>query len=393
MFCCENCFSDIHAKNTVRKIGSIGSCSFCGAKDCFVVDLSKENRLSLAFLSFLNAHDKSSNPEATNFVNSVQKWHILNTDNYHLAKQIIIGLCCSHPSGYNANDSIFDDNAKLIISTDDFNEETDLILSCSWTNFSEIIRYERRFLLTYFNLDCFLWWLSNILCDTLPPDTTLFRGRIADSKVGFPPEKMGIPPLELSKAGRINPQGIRVLYLATTKSTVLHEIRAHCHDYVSIGEFKFKKGTRIKLINLSKIRHISPLSILSNTVDTEEVFFKRLLLNYRNLEEIAHTFSKPLRSTDRDLEYIPTQFLSEAIKIQGYDGIIFESTVDSSGLNIALFKSSLVDCVNVKVVEIRNIEYQYNDVAVPNFLELLHNVIKSWIIKHLVSLFVQKHDS
>jgi hypothetical protein len=362
MFCCENCFNDIHAKDTIKKYGTTGSCSFCGAKNCFVIDLSKENQLSLGFISFLSTHEYSDRPEATNIVNSVQKWHILNTDDYHLAKRIIIGLCCSYPSDYNAQDPIFDDNAKLIINTIDI-KDYDLFLSCTWKSFSETIRYKYRFFISQFKRDPFAWWLNNILCDELPLDSRLFRGRIAKSKNGFSADEMGLPPREFCKAGRINPQGIQVLYLATTESTVLHEIRAHCYDYVSIGEFKLKEGNRVKLINLSKIDSISPLSILSNNIDNEDLFFKRLLLNYSNLKEIANTVSKPLRSSDSDLEYIPTQFLSEVIKIEGYDGIIFKSTVDSAGLNVALFNANLVECIKVKVIEVNKIEYKYEDVV------------------------------
>ena len=52
---------------------------------------------------------------------------------------------------------------------------------------------------------------------------------------------MGSPPPGKRRSGRVNPEGISVLYLTTDEKTALNEVRATAFDYVSVGNFRLKK--------------------------------------------------------------------------------------------------------------------------------------------------------
>ncbi|NNJ81578.1 MAG: RES family NAD+ phosphorylase, partial [Flavobacteriaceae bacterium] len=69
--------------------------------------------------------------------------------------------------------------------------------------------------------------------------------------------------------------------------------------------------------------------------------------------------SLPIRKQDKEIDYIPTQYLSEFIKSIGYEGVEFQSSLYSAGHNLAVFDSSKFDCKKVDVYEIQNIEFEY----------------------------------
>ena len=168
--------------------------------------------------------------------------------------------------------------------------------------------------------------------------------------MGFQCDEMFSPPIGKRNAGRVNPEGIGVLYLSTDEKTVLNETRVTAYDYVTIGEFKSKKV--LKVVNLSEISRISPFLY--------EDDFERYALNRQVFQEMASEIAKPVRRNDSPLEYLPTQYISEFVKSQGYDGVEYESTLRKGGINIALFDESVVECISVKTIEVIDVEYVLN---------------------------------
>lgn len=62
------------------------------------------------------------------------------------------------------------------------------------------------------------------------------------------------------------------------------------------------------------------------------------------------------------LAYLPTQFITEFIKSNGYAGVAYTSTMGTEGINVAVFDESLFKCVAVHTVEINNISYAYGEI-------------------------------
>jgi hypothetical protein len=161
---------------------------------------------------------------------------------------------------------------------------------------------------------------------------------------------MGAPPKGKRTAGRVNPEGISILYLSSDKVTVINEVRANAFDYISIGKFRAKRDFTVA--NLSGVGKLSPF------VFTGEL--EKYAINRRVFQEIAVAIAKPLRRNDSPLEYLPTQYISEFIRKprkENYDGVKFASTLRKSGYNIAAFDDSLFECVEVKTVEVSEVLY------------------------------------
>ena len=158
---------------------------------------------------------------------------------------------------------------------------------------------------------------------------------------------MGPPPSGKRKSGRVNPEGIGVLYLTSDESTALREVRASAFDFVTVGKFKLRKDIRV-------VNKISP-AVLSCSIES-------LAANIKTFSDIAKEIAKPLRRNDSSLEYLPTQFITEFIKSKGYAGVAYTSTMGTGGTNIAVFDESLFDCISVHVVEINSIDYSYSEV-------------------------------
>lgn len=163
---------------------------------------------------------------------------------------------------------------------------------------------------------------------------------------------MGAPPAHLRKAGRVNPEGIGVLYLTSDEQTALSEVRAGTFDYVTIGTFQLKK--EIRVVNISELNKISPVLYSSN--------IESLSANTKIFRDIANEIAKPLRRNDSALAYLPTQFITEFIKSNGYAGVAYTSTMGTEGINVAVFDESLFKCVAVHTVEINNISYAYGEI-------------------------------
>ena len=72
----------------------------------------------------------------------------------------------------------------------------------------------------------------------------MFRARIWPDNKGLDVSEMGAPPLGRRKAGRVNPEGIGVLYLTSDEKTALSEVRASAFDFVSIGRFRLLKDIK-----------------------------------------------------------------------------------------------------------------------------------------------------
>jgi hypothetical protein len=62
-----------------------------------------------------------------------------------------------------------------------------------------------------------------------------------------------------------------------------------------------------------------------------------------NWYSIGEAFSRPVSSSDDVSDYAPTQILAEAFRQRWYDGIIYNSGLNTDGKNVALFNLSHAD--------------------------------------------------
>ncbi|QLY40728.1 RES family NAD+ phosphorylase [Hujiaoplasma nucleasis] len=163
------------------------------------------------------------------------------------------------------------------------------------------------------------------------------------------------PRKRLAREGRANPKGIPYLYLASDTETSLNEVRAWPGQEVSTCTFTSEK--ELRLVDLSKKRESGLASMVIN-IKKGKIMSKDS--NDNLLGEINQAFTTPVRNSDDSSDYVVTQIISELIKTEGYDGIVYNSYFTKSGKNIVIFDSSNMIIKNGLVFRINafNIEYE-----------------------------------
>jgi hypothetical protein len=230
----------------------------------------------------------------------------------------------------------------------------------SWTAFSEEIRKRNR----YFPKTVpDLALLAQVLSESVRRvdiDIDLFRGRIFEG-CAPPKSEMGAPPAEKATAGRANPVGIPYLYLAYSRETCLYEARATTLLRLAVGRFRPKR--QLSVLNLADIEPPDFFSLFE--VESTDAQVSRAAY-HRYLTALGDELRKPIRSSDRLTDYIPTQYLCEMAKSIGLDGVLYSSSLDPSGRNVVLFDVESCECVaEPEIVEVAAVELTWNLVASP----------------------------
>jgi hypothetical protein len=351
MNCCIKCFVDSQICEIIDSSAEVENCDFCGSKDVKIYAFSDDDRIEELLESVIDIYRVSECPDDGKSLKDalLNDWNIFAVP-ADVVQALITAIC----SGQLAkNEKIFLEPVYIPeLHDDDYLKEYGITSGHTWSQFSETIKYGNRFHSSIFNHDAFASFLS-FAVKTYPAGTIMHRARISD-KDGLPKDKLGAPPKEKRTAGRINPEGVGVLYLSSVATTAIYEVRASIYDFVTVGEFRLQQD--IKVINLAGINSISPF-IYADTNDLQPYAVNRMCL-----QEIAADIAKPLRTNDSPLEYLPTQFISEYIKSQGYNGVEYSSTMTKDGYNLAVFDESLFECVGTRVYEIAALSYQPREI-------------------------------
>ena len=157
-------------------------------------------------------------------------------------------------------------------------------------------------------------------------ESTYFRARthgITQSAV-YPQEEMGAPPSKVAGPGRLNSEGMPVLYVATTIDTAISEVRPWKGAEVSVAEMITTKT--LTLISLKPANEIF-------TIDEGEKNAENLL---DSLIIGMLYFSSPNHAADK-LAYLPTQYIAQKIRDLDIDGVLYPSALSKYGENIVLF--------------------------------------------------------
>jgi hypothetical protein len=277
-------------------------------------------------------------------------WNIFNLKADAIYR-LITKLCSIR---YREQPELFDGPVGIRQSQDrEYLEENSILKNNCWSDFVKGIKRENRFHSDFVNTDKLFTFLRCAVKQHRKGEI-LFRSRICHDEKGYQREKMGAPPNDKAKGGRVNPEGISILYLADEAETTLYEIRAGVYDYVTVGRFKLLKD--IEVINLANIDQISPFIGIDYGFDLTQY-----AMNIEHLKMIAQEISKPLRN-DNALDYLPTQYISDYIRSKGYDGIEYGSTMRKQGFNLAVFDPTLFKCTSTKVYDVKSISYDYKPI-------------------------------
>ncbi|RKY39221.1 MAG: hypothetical protein DRP72_00340 [Candidatus Omnitrophota bacterium] len=165
----------------------------------------------------------------------------------------------------------------------------------------------------------------------------------------LPCSKMGPPPRDISKGGRVNPEGISYLYLSSSKKTAISEVRPWIKEFVTVGVFELNRDQ--KIVDATKeLRGSSQKKKIAHYLEYND---------YLTWKNINYEFSKPVSTTDNKLEYLPTQYLAELFKNAGYDGVKYNSSVSRTGYNLVLFNPKVAKCTKCQLFSIKEIVYKF----------------------------------
>lgn len=197
---------------------------------------------------------------------------------------------------------------------------------------------------------------------SIPENMTWYRSRSGvrervirmvdlDFKYFFMPfcgDDISAPPPPLATAGRLNRQGVSVLYLASDPKTAIAEIRPHPGHYVSVGSFSANR--QLKIANFAH-------SIKGFSANE----FR--LKSYSLIHAFDVMMSTPV-IPEAKKSYLLTQLLAEVLRAKGFDGVQYKSSI-SEGENICVFHPNKFDYIEGSgiVSKIDNVLYSMSDVA------------------------------
>lgn len=353
-----DCFGDVELRSIIASEGRIGDCDVTGQKGVPIYDTIIDNNcidLSAYLVEILDVYTPESElpidfpKDNLEWIENVlaTDWSIFNLP-VEKIKNVVIEIC---KDTYTEEALLFKEKVGIEkLNQPDFLMRNSIMRESTWECFVKSIKNQNRFHSNHINLELLEEVFRSQNMQLFIPKGTpgFYRARINEGKV-LKKREMGPPPCKLATAGRANSQGIQCLYLAGDVITTLHEIRARDLDCVSVAEFVAKKD--LKIVDLSNVDKISPFS--SGTFE-----YEWFAINMKILKKIGNEMAKPLRRQDSDIDYLPTQYIADYVKSLGYDGICYRSTLNSEGINYAVFDHKKFYCVKVETYQISSLIYE-----------------------------------
>ncbi|KOS64642.1 RES family NAD+ phosphorylase [Lysinibacillus agricola] len=175
---------------------------------------------------------------------------------------------------------------------------------------------------------------------TISKGEKYYRARIRKNRKSFEDKDLNIPPEGITNAGRLNPKFIPYLYISNDETTVVSEVRPHLDANVVISTCEAMED--LKILDLTRM----------DNDDSKSNNFRKM---------ISLLFSTPYAPDDTELEYIPTQYITELIKNKGFDGVKYRSAMNFGGENICIFSASNFDISITKEIKITGIKYDFDE--------------------------------
>lgn len=354
MNCCIKCFKDPEIKDIISGVNKKGDCNFCESKSVYICEATNDN-LKESFERLIDIYCPISDiseefpREQSDLIKNIlcHKWNVFNLS----PEKVYLFLKALFFEKYKEDSRLFEEPVLIKGSLqEDYLNKYSILGSSKWIDFVNEIKFTNRFHTNTVNKENFKKVIEASI-KGYEAGTVFYRARIWTDGNGFSSKDMGAPPPKNALAGRANPQGISCLYLAESLDTTLHEARAGVYDFATVGKFVLKE--KIEVVDLTEIDKISPF--LMPDIDL-------LAANLEHLRKIGDEISRPLRKHDSNLDYLPTQYLSDYIKSIGYAGIKYKSTMCKAGINFAIFDENILECIEVSDYDISSLQYKYDPI-------------------------------
>lgn len=334
---CPNCFADKELKSYISSLKETGDCFVCSSKNQPLLELEE---LFDFFQELVSCYQTSENGETIN-VKIQSHWSFFGS--HEIAQKIL-------------NYVLPKLNSEITSTNVNVDYTQDIIKNFSyWEVLKEDLKWKNRFIVDIEFLKELGW---DSYFDTnfyLKPEISLFRARLhhQSGSFAFDYQDMFCPNRTFATAGRANSAGIPYLYLSDNSETVLYEVRASYLDELTLGKFQLKLlNKEVKIVDFTADISLFGSSLLEIENPINSAIKGKLLR-----KKISLDLSKPMRRYDNEIEYIPTQFICEFIKVfTGASGIKFNSSLHPIGNNYVIFDQEIMECTEVKLVRVNNIE-------------------------------------
>jgi len=355
---CHKCIGDEYVAKEIQRKSKRHQCEYCRKKKYKCINIGALSEIvDPVFRKHYHPNDPLYPWEAIG--GNDPEWIImemLKTEDAiskdivtYLSKKELKSVCCGGEKAYY-------DMTQSYLETPIKNNRYDDV----WQFFCETVKHKARF----FN-DKMLRILNDIfeqvkeletkdkikIIRTIHPsdkDSTFYRARrIKNKKHEYeikqnPSKKLGAPPANRTKPGRMNPAGIPFLYAAFKRNVCLSELRVPVGEDVISCKLKLKEA--ITVMDLSILKKISNELSLFDQDFLEKYSFVNFLVRFEN------EVSKPISEDKKDLEYIPTQVFTEYIanyyNNPKIDAIIYASTQTGGKEKNIVFLNHAIEIMN-----------------------------------------------
>ncbi|MEC3574854.1 RES domain-containing protein [Bacillus thuringiensis] len=334
LYCCDKCFKDEYVIELIKSKRVVGDeCNYCGSKGVSVAKVSD----LLDMFNNLFTYFVKSEPEKYIYMDgmpTIEEAYGTGENLWDLLRE-----------EWDVFSDITDENLLYDILNANKDVEKEGIISANtmfytamdvsdhfnvgdwWNDLADSLKHKNRFFPQISScsrknddlLD-YLGMLFLSISTTVGENDKFYRARIGEyaksTELEAPPEE------KILKSGRANPVGIRVLYTAIDEETAVAEVRPWKSAKVTIASVKPKEP--LKLVDLSKVSDRMD-KILKSPFSVENIYNELTALNV--LSNLDKALSKPVSPDTSELDYIPSQYLTEYIKFLGYDGVIFRSSL------------------------------------------------------------------
>ena len=326
------CFNDEPLKQKIGEVGYMGDCDYCGSEN---VKIANGSGLSEMFKELVDAQCEEADAGFGGFCGVGSTLAELLDEDLELFSELVPEKRRSDILDSILNSTHYDPKERDLyrVPVEGFwvrreNSPTHVGSDGLWAEFSSHIKYERRFVLRR-KAESFLdqiadpaEWMREYLDDSainLPSGTRLFRARLEiPGQKFFDSSQMGAPPAELTRAGRANSKGIPVLYAADDQATAISEVRPWKGAHVTVVECDLNEN--LTMVDLADVKYLTKEPFAFQNIGYE---VDKLHLVIR----LANDLAKPISTNEAEIEYLPTQSLTEVVKDWGFDGMWYPSAM------------------------------------------------------------------
>jgi len=364
--CCERCFNSKTLREYIRENGSQGECGFCGSERVRCIDPEELHDLFRPVIGlyrtvedFMPLEDLKSGQYDDAMIDKLDsEWGLFpyfgdDFDQRDVEQSLLEAVFPEDPRHGEyypfLHSSVEKEDEYWGLDESRASER----LTKRWEEFCVEIKTRSRFLpqtaLDFGTLRKLLSYCG----ETIQSDTTLYRARISHDGAKHPAEGMGKPPAEESISGRANPQGIPYLYVSSSVGTAIAEVRPLVKDEVTVGSFELLQ--RMDCLDLRRASVGDPFRYGDRLDEVADYLAFVATLG----RELSRTVSR----RESEIEYVPTQYLSEFIRGLGYDGIVYGSSMveEEDEYNVVVFHDEKLECVSARLFEIAGIRHTYRE--------------------------------